>query len=112
LSESYILPRGSGGRTPLETQLDLHVAYRRSLGRVLGFEAYADVFNLLNEQTPTRVDQNYTTSAVDPIQNGKVSDLASLKTSAGTQPLLNPNYGHALAYQAPLSMRLGVRLSF
>jgi hypothetical protein len=111
-NESFILPRGSGGRTPLQTQLDLHVAYRRQLGRVLGFETYADVFNILNEQAATAVDNVYTASSVDPIVNGKVADLANLKTSSGTQPLLNPNYGHPTAFQAPLSMRLGVRLSF
>jgi hypothetical protein len=112
LAESYILPRGSGGRTPMQTQFDLHVAYRRQLGHALAFETYADVYNLFNEQAVTAVDQTYTTAPVDPIQNGKVADLVNLKTSAGTQPLLNPNYGHATAYQAPLSMRLGVRLSF
>ena len=30
----------------------------------------------------------------------------------GTQPLLNPNYGAPISYQSPLSMRVGLRLSF
>ena len=30
----------------------------------------------------------------------------------GTQPLLNPNYGKPTSYQQPLSMRVGLRLSF
>jgi hypothetical protein len=112
LNEVYILPRGSGGRLPMQTQLDLHVSYKRQLSKLFGFEAYADVFNLANQQQVTAVDEQYTASNVNPIQNGKVSDLTTLKQVNGTQPLLNPNYGRPTAFQAPLSMRLGLRLSF
>ncbi|MDB4967352.1 MAG: TonB-dependent receptor plug [Myxococcales bacterium] len=110
--EVFILQRGSGGRTPFVTSFDFHVSYRRQLSRLFGFEAYADVFNLFNQQEITNVDDEYTASRVSPIQNGTVTDLANLKTTAGVQPLLNPNYGRATAYQQPLSMRLGLRLSF
>jgi hypothetical protein len=112
VSETFILPRGSGGRTPTLTSFDLHVSYRRQLSRLFGFEAYADVFNLFNEQEVTSVDQAYTSSNVNPIQNGKIADLVNLKQVNGNQPLLNPNYGHPTGYQAPLSMRVGLRLSF
>jgi hypothetical protein len=94
------------------TSFDFHVSYRRQLSRLFGFEAYADIFNLFNQQETTGVDNEYTTSRVDPIQNGKVADLVNLKTTTGTQPLLNPNYGQTTSRQAPLSLRLGVRLSF
>jgi hypothetical protein len=110
--ESYILPRGSGGRTPFTTQFDLHVQYRRQISKIFTFEAYADVFNLFNEQAVATVDEEYTTSAVRPIIGGTVADLVNLKNSAGSAVTLNPNYGRATSYQAPLSMRFGVRLSF
>lgn len=110
--ETFILPRGSGGRTPFVTSFDFHVSYRRQLSRLFGFEAYADIFNLFNQQETTAVDNEYTTTRVDPIQNGKIADLVNLKSTTGTQPLLNPNYGNTTARQAPLSLRLGVRLSF
>ncbi|HWE27751.1 MAG TPA: TonB-dependent receptor [Polyangia bacterium] len=110
--ETFILPRGSGGRTPTLTSFDLHVSYRRQLSRIFSFEAYADVFNLFDQQEVTQVDQLYTSSNVNPIENGKVADLVNLKQINGNQPLLNPNYGHAVTYQQPLSMRFGVRLSF
>jgi hypothetical protein len=110
--ETFILPRGSGGRTPFVTSLDFHVSYRRQLSRLFGFEAYGDVFNLFNQQETTGVDMEYTGSSVNPIQNGKVADLVNLKTNTGIQPLLNPNYGNTTSRQAPLSLRLGVRLSF
>jgi hypothetical protein len=112
ISEVYILPRGSGGRTPFVTQLDLHVSYRRQLSKLLGLEAYWDIFNLANEQAATLVDPNYTYSVVAPIQNGTVADLQNLKTTSGTQPLINPNYGQPIAFQQTLSMRFGLRLSF
>jgi len=70
------------------------------------------VFNLFNQQEVTAVDQAYTSSNVNPIQNGKVADLVNLKQVNGTQPLLNPNYGKPTSYQQPLSMRVGLRLSF
>jgi hypothetical protein len=111
-SEVFILPRGSGGRTPFVTSLDLHVSYRRQLSKLFGLEAYWDVFNVANEQTATDVDDNYTFSVVNPIQNGSVADLVNLKTTSGTQPTINANYGQPTAYQSPLSMRFGIRLSF
>ncbi|HEY2746381.1 MAG TPA: carboxypeptidase regulatory-like domain-containing protein [Polyangia bacterium] len=110
--ETYVLPRGSGGRTPFVTQLDLHLAYKRQLSSLFALEASWDVFNVLDQQAVTAVDNEYTTSSVKPIPNGTVGDLAGLKTLAGGAPILNPNYGRATAYQAPLSMRFGLRLSF
>jgi len=110
--ETYVLPRGSGGRTPFYTQVDLHLGYKRQLSSLFALEATADVFNLLDQQAVTAVDAEYTTSSVKPIPNGTAADLVNLKTLAGGPPILNPNYGRATAYQAPLSMRFGLRLSF
>ncbi len=110
--ETYVLPRGSGGRTPFTTQFDLHAQYRRQISKIFTFEAYADVFNLFNEQAVATVDEQYTTSAVRPIIGGTIADLVNLKTVSGNAVTLNPNYGRATSYQAPLSMRFGVRLSF
>src|SRR5262249_35588656 len=104
VSETFILPRGSGGRTPTLTSFDLHVSYPRPRSRHFGFEAYADIFNLFNQQEVVSVDNAYTSSNVNPIENGKIADLVNLKQVNGNQPLLNPNYGKPTAYQAPLSM--------
>ncbi len=110
--ESYILPRGSGGRTPFTTQFDLHMQYRRQISKIFTFEAYGDIFNLFDQQAIATVDEQYTTSAVRPIVGGTVADLVNLKTTTGGNVTLNPNYGRATSYQAPLSLRFGVRLSF
>src|SRR5262249_54412202 len=62
--ETFVLPRGAGGRTPFYTQLDLHVSYRRQLSKLFGLEAYWDVFNVANQSAVTAVDAEYTTSSV------------------------------------------------
>jgi hypothetical protein len=110
--EAYILPRGAGGRTPWVSAFDLHVSYRRKINQLFTMEAYLDFFNLFNQHAATGVDMEWTTSRVTSIINGTVADLANLKTNNGGPLLLNPNFGHATSFQAPLSTRLGVRLSF
>jgi hypothetical protein len=111
-SQVFILPRGSGGRTPLVNQFDLHVSYEQKLGKRVTLAVYADVINLFNEQAVTNVDDDYTYSSVAPIVGGKPADLAHLKDNNGGAVVLNPNYGQPTGYQAPLYMRFGARLAF
>lgn len=110
--ETFILPRGSMGRTPIVTRLDLHLAYRTRLTDGTTLDAFVDVFNVLNQRTALAVDQNYTFDPVDPIIGGDERDLAHLKNIAGQPVTPNPNYRSATAYQAPIAGRLGLRLSF
>ena len=111
--ETFVLPRGAGGRTPTVTSFDLHLAYGTwTKDKVMRFDVYWDIFNLFNQQEVTDVDDEYTNDTVMPIKNGTAKDLASLKNIGGGAPLLNPNFGHATAYQMPMSMRFGVRASF
>ena len=87
-------PRGSGiqtedgfrRRTPAEVNLDLHVdhVFRLPAGRLV---VIADVFNVLDRQVPVMYDQN-------------------TQLNFGTD---NPDYGKAIAYQAPRQVRLGLR---
>ncbi len=110
--ETFILPRGAGGRTPTVTSLDLHIAYGRQFSKLLRVDVYWDTFNVLNTQTALRVDEEYTTDFVLPIKNGTIADLANLKDISGRQVHVSPNYGTPTQYQLPLSMRFGVRVSF
>ena len=106
-SETFILPRGSGGRLPMLTTLDLLASYK--FGPV---ELSASIFNLLNTRTPTNVDQQYTLDRVMPITNGSIADLTTLKNTDANPVTRNPNFGNPTAYQAPLYMRLGLRIAF
>jgi hypothetical protein len=111
-SESFILPRGSAGRTPVVTRFDLHLGYRRSLGGGTSLDAYLDIFNLFNQRTALTQDQDYTLDPVAPIIGGNASDLRHLKSLNGGAATRNPNYLAAKAYQPPIAGRLGLRLSF
>ena len=109
---TFILPRGSAGRTPTLTSFDLHLGYSRRITRRLALDVRWDIFNLFNQRTPTTVDEIYTYDTVAPLTNGRIEDLATLRQANGSPVRVNPNYGQPTSYQTPLSMRFGVRLSF
>lgn len=107
-----LLPRGSAGRTPSVTQFDSKIAYVRELSPKVNLEAFIDLFNVFNQQTPILVDDNYTFDGAAPIVNGTAQDLKFAKNLGG-QPLpKNPNFGQPLAYQLPFHGRVGLRLTF
>jgi outer membrane receptor protein involved in Fe transport len=106
------LPRGSSGRTPWMTQVDGHIGYGRPISPTVNLEAFVDLFNLFNEQAATQEDDNYTYSWAGPILNGTAKDLKCAKDITGQPIVVNPNYGHALAYQLPFHARMGLRLTF
>jgi hypothetical protein len=108
----FILPRGAGGRTPMVTQFDLHVGYDQPFSKRITLSVFVDVINLFNQQQVTNVDDDYTYSSVLPILNGQPSDLVHLRSYDGRPAVINPNYGQPTAYQEPLYMRFGARLSF
>jgi hypothetical protein len=108
----FLLPRGSGGRTPPITQFDGKLSYRCPLTPKTSIEAFLDVFNIFNQQATLRVDDDYTFDSAAPIVNGTKDDLKYAKNAGGGPLTVNPNYGRATAYQAPIHGRLGLRLTF
>ena len=90
-----------------------------------------DVFNILNSQTATSVDQNWTYDSTQPIVNGQCSSrnaaskstpvsaaladcpaLGYMKTTDGNNVTINTNFAKPTAYQTPLSVRFGLELTF
>ncbi len=110
--ETFILPAGSGGRTPTVTQFDAHIGYEHLLGAQAKVSVYMDIINLLNQREVVNIDDEYTFSTVDPIKAGKPEDLKKLRTNDGSPLVLNSNYAQPTAFQAPLTLRFGARLSF
>jgi hypothetical protein len=120
--DTFVVPRGSMGRTPFYTQFDLHLGYRRSLGPKMSAEAFIDIFNLFDQRAVLAQDQEYTVDRVKPLPNGQsINTLAQRKSDGSVAtddrgaPVLankNPNYLMPTAYQAPIAGRLGVRVSF
>jgi hypothetical protein len=131
---AYIVQRGGAGRTPFTTNLDVGARFDYTITPPYAVRLSVDVFNVLNSQEITAIDNNYTFDSVQPIANIKCDasaagsknpaaklqsscpDLQYLKTVDGRPVTVNPNYGRAVAattsYQAPLSLRIGLALSF
>jgi hypothetical protein len=113
--ESFLLPRGEAGRTDMTANADLHVAYARQLGSRMELELFAEVFNVLNSQQQTAVDNEYTTDVIDPIVGGGLEDLPYAKNANGAMGRIvtrKQNFGNTTARTAPLSARFGATLSF
>jgi TonB dependent receptor/Carboxypeptidase regulatory-like domain/TonB-dependent Receptor Plug Domain len=110
--EAYILPRASAGNLPWTYSINLRAqaAYKLSSDYNLGVSV--DVFNVTNQQAVQSVDENYTLDSVKPIVNGTVADLAYLKNTSGAPVTVNPTFNTPTAYQLPLSLRVGAKLSF
>ena len=71
------------------------------------------MFNVFNQQFALLKDQDYTLDPVESIVGGDKSDLKHLKNAATGAPVtVNPNFGSPIRYQAPVSGRFGLRLSF
>jgi hypothetical protein len=121
LDEAFLLPRGSGPRTPWEFGADLALGYRFQIDKDKSVQATVDIFNLFNFQAANLTDQRYTASDVQPITtpgakanpDGTISGLKhSLDGSDFNPSERNPNFGRPLAYQAPRVFRFGLRTTF
>jgi hypothetical protein len=109
---SFILPRGSAGRTPFVTQLDMHLSYRTKVSNALSAEAFIDIFNVFNQKTVLTVDSLYTPDWAMPVTAPGATLSQATVASTGNPVKLNPNYLHATSYQLPISGRLGARVWF
>jgi hypothetical protein len=110
--EVFILPRGSAGRLPWLWQIDVRAAATVRLGSAYAATFSVDALNLTDNRVATAVDENYTLDAMNPILGGSVRDLIYLRNTAGKPVVVNPSFRNATAYQLPLSVRFGARLSF
>ncbi len=134
-SESFVLPRGMAGRSPWINQVDLRGALEYVIKPPYALKVSLDLFNIFNTQDIRITDEDYTFDAVQPISginckdtdasNAAVPylalqndcpDLKYLKTVDGRPVTVNRNWGRAApgttSFQVPISMRLGVALSF
>ena len=129
--EEFLVPRGMPGNLPWEVKLDLSGQLAWALSGPYTLTFTVSVFNVLNAQVVTNVDQRYTFDFVNPMPNAQCSaknsisqadplaalaancpDLPYARTTDGSRVTPNLNYGRATAYQTPISARFGVALSF
>ncbi len=93
--EFFLTTRGAEGRTPSNYDADLHLGYPISVGPAR-VNLLLDVFNVLNTQRATLLDERWGFQEAD---------------NASPTPV-NPDYKRAVLRTAPRSTRLGVRISF
>jgi outer membrane receptor protein involved in Fe transport len=110
--EVFILPRGAGQRLPWQFSADAQVGYSFAMGNGRDLTVTIDVYNLLNWQAATDVDNTYTRADVLPSSTG---DLTNIKTTDGgtlAKSNVNPNFGRVTAYQDPRIFRFGLRFNY
>ncbi len=121
--EVFLLPRGSGERLPWVFSGDVHGGVTVTPVKGHSLELTVDVFNVFNFQAATAVDETYTEADVNPLQSCQAGvrdsctpdDLGNLQYSDSTpydQLDNNPNFGQPLTFQAPRTVRVGLRWSF
>lgn len=91
--ELFLVDRGTEGRTPDLTRLDVNLAYAFKLPNKQSLRFNLEITNLLDSQTATVVDQRY---------NFAEGDIGQT----------NANYKRGFYFQAPRSVRFGIRYSF
>jgi hypothetical protein len=111
---NLLLPRGSAGRLPWTGSLDVNLGYSYFLPKSRTLIFTMDVFNLLNLQTRTGVDESYTLAAA---QNDPGSPLSKAYTQSTPHRALeksdlNPNFLNPTKYQPPRAFRFSLRATF
>ena len=128
--EVFVLPRGAGGELPWVHTVDsrLALSYRFSKDYVLTLSG--ELFNMFNFSAVTTVDERFTNADIQPFVNtdpnktpqqaiciaGTDATCTSPLQAPDGTPItaadLNDNFKRPLAYQAPLSVRFGIRMTF
>jgi outer membrane receptor protein involved in Fe transport len=120
--ESFLLPRGSIGRSAMDYRVDAQLSYTKALPRGMKFQIFVQAFNLFDNQNEAGIDDAYANNpgdnAANPIVGGQYTDLIWAKTvgNAGNElsaPLQrNTNFGKPAARYAPISGLFGAKLFF
>ncbi len=137
-NESFVLPRGSAGRLPWNHSINLKATATYRINRDQAVQFSVDAFNVLNFQAVTTVDETFSTKDLLPavIAPGQTPQQVACIAGDGTDPGckggklgtvkkngdsgiepasvndLNPNFKRPTSYQAPISIRLGLKFTF
>ena len=95
-NEGFAVPRGSVGRTPTTTNLDMGIFYPWKISESKTLRFQADWFNVFNTQRKIRQDETFSI-------NSGVS---------GIPPVENVGYLAGTIFQFPSNVRLGVKFQF
>ncbi len=115
VNESFLIPRGAGQRLPWQFRVDTNLGYSRRLGADAAVTVAMTVYNILNLQAVSAVDEAYTFASVFPTYARSVAELDKLMPTSSVdkvKAVKNPNFGNPLAYQPPRQFQFSLRLDF
>ncbi len=136
--ESFVLPRGSAGRTPWLHQINGKLVGTARINAENAVQLSVDIFNMFNFDGVEEVDQRFSNADIQPYKpqmnedpqaaacingaNGacatqlrkyQVDDAGNV---TGTSPVYqsdyNPNFKRVKQYQQPLTVRIGLKVTF
>jgi hypothetical protein len=130
--ETFVFPRGSGGRTPWTHTVSARAGLTVKVSKEQAVQVSLDVFNLFNLQEAVDVSERFSTIEILPANVPAGTDPQRAACLAGNDPTcvsvlqkkvgptvspvqstdLNGNFKQPTLYQLPLSVRLGVKLTF
>jgi hypothetical protein len=102
--EFFLTQRGTDGRVPSDYEVDLHLGYPLQIGPVT-VNVLVDIFQLLNAQRATFLDERYNTAQFDDANH-------VCGTGGPDDANCNAFYKTALARTSPRSVRFGLRIGF
>lgn len=123
--EVFLLPRGSGDRLPWQHSIDAKLSYTFFESPTKTLAITVDVFNLFNFQAEVDRSQRYTIRPVEPITGKEASDVVTnnridpneIQAADGDpRPFSDDDrwraFGAPVRYQAPLTLRFGIKGTF
>ncbi len=113
---NYLIQAGTGPRLPWTYNVDVDLGYKYSFDKDRSLSIGMDIFNLLNLQETTSVDQNYTNNVAVGKPNGNLNDVHVIDPDGTIRHLntgdINTNYNNATGYQTPRRFRFNIRGTF
>jgi len=136
--EAYVLPRGSAGRTPWLHQLNGKLVGVARINQENTVQLSVDIFNMFNFDGAEQVDQRFSSSGIQPYavkpgddpqeaaciagaSAGCTTELRKYELDGagnvtGTSPVYqsdySPNFKRTTKYQQPLTVRIGLKVTF
>jgi outer membrane receptor protein involved in Fe transport len=109
--ERFVEPRGTAGRTPDVSTLDLHLGYSVPFDTgAVRLDLVVDALNVTNEQTVVAVDEMWTFAEGDGVNPGECGGADPACVNEDGDPVGNPSWGEPVAFQEGRNVRFGVKL--
>jgi hypothetical protein len=110
--EYYLSKRGAFGRVDDAYEADLHLGYPFQFGNGMELNLVLDIFNLLDAQTETLRDIQYTVDEVYQPLDWETGQTTAITPGDPATPPTSAGFNTTNAWTNPRRFRIGVRLSF